>query len=300
GTISGNLIDAQLAGVSKFSVSTAGNLTAAGTYNTNTFTGTALTFAGASPVVSGSSGNTNITIQAAGSGNVVLGGGSNTQVSVATSTLAGTSAATFTVQSAASQTLALNGTGGTVQIGGSTISLTSSGPTISNTTGQLTLSAAGALVLQSASGSNLTVTAQGAGLVILGDATNGITLAATTHAVTFTGTSRPTKQVTLAPEFPGALMTPDGGSDNTGTMTSDFCSNGTSTGSIPAINATGNCSNAGEVHNFYKWTTSLATAQDYDIYIRWRVPDNFASWAASNPVKVNARRSATGASDNVR
>jgi hypothetical protein len=58
------------------------NLTVSGTYNTNTFTSTALTFGGASGAVSSSSGN--LTIQAASSNSLILDTGGAGTVSIAT------------------------------------------------------------------------------------------------------------------------------------------------------------------------------------------------------------------------
>jgi hypothetical protein len=52
------------------------------------------------------------------------------------------------------------------------------------------------------------------------------------------------------------------------------------------------CDTSGDVHNYYNWTTAEASAQDYDIWIRWRVPDNFSAWAA-NPVDVYGKRTDT-------
>ena len=69
-----------------------------------------------------------------------------------------------------------------------------------------------------------------------------------------------TKTVTLTPEFAGAVLQADGGNNN-GTMTTDFIS-GLSAG-------------AGYKHNFYQWTTSQATAQDYDIIITHQLPSDF-------------------------
>ncbi|MBN1162737.1 hypothetical protein JXA34_03265 [Patescibacteria group bacterium] len=108
----------------------------------------------------------------------------------------------------------------------------------------------------------------------------------------YAGNARPTRQVTLSPEYAGAVLTGDGGS-NTGTMTTDFCENGASS-DIPNTN-TSVCNTSGDVHNYYSWTTAEASAQDYDIWIRWRVPDNFSAWV-SNPVDVYAKR--TDASNN--
>lgn len=72
GTPSGNLLDLQSGSspTSKFSVNTSGNVTAAGTYNTNTFTSSALTFGSSAATVSTPSGD--LTLQA-GSGNIVVG-----------------------------------------------------------------------------------------------------------------------------------------------------------------------------------------------------------------------------------
>lgn len=110
------------------------------------------------------------------------------------------------------------------------------------------------------------------------------------EAITLAGNARPTRQITLSPEFPGATMSGDGGS-NTGTMTSDFCAASAGVGGLPATN-TSVCNTSGDLHNYYSWTTSEATAQDYDIWIRWRVPDNFSAWA-SNPIDVYGKRTDT-------
>jgi hypothetical protein len=83
-----------------------------------------------------------------------------------------------------------------------------------------------------------------------------------------------TRTVTLTPEFAGAVMTGDGTS-NTGTMTSDFCSN--TVGSLPAI--TTGC-NSGQTHNFYQWTANATN--DYEIFVKWQAPSDFASFSAVN------------------
>lgn len=77
-------------------------------------------------------------------------------------------------------------------------------------------------------------------------------------AISFSGSARPNKKIRLSPEFPGAVMTADG-SNNTGTMTSDNDS-------------------ASPWRNAYKWTTTQATSQDYDIWVRVPIPSNFDAW----------------------
>ncbi|MCH7828245.1 hypothetical protein IH982_00005, partial [Patescibacteria group bacterium] len=121
----------------------------------------------------------------------------------------------------------------------------------------------------------------------IGDATNFITLTEDSTGLTYGGTARATRQVTLSPEYPGATLTGDG-SSNTGTMTSDFCESGFSA-DIPETN-TGVCNTATDIHNYYEWAGTGGSQQDYDIWVRWRVPDNFASFASvTDPIKVWAK-----------
>lgn len=63
-----------------------------------------------------------------------------------------------------------------------------------------------------------------------------------------------TRKVTLVPEFPGAVISPDG-SSNTGSMTSDF--DGTN------------------LHNYYGWTSSQGTLNDYDLVVRTAIPSEY-------------------------
>jgi hypothetical protein len=117
------------------------------------------------------------------------------------------------------------------------------------------------------------------------DGSNGFSFDVDSGPV-YTGNARPARRQTLSPEYPGATLTGDGGS-NSGTMTTDFCENGASS-DIPNTN-TGVCNTSGDIHNYYSWTTSQGSAQDYDIWVRWRIPDNFAAWS-SNPIQVYAKR----------
>ena len=70
-------------------------------------------------------------------------------------------------------------------------------------------------------------------------------------------------------------------------MISDFCENGFSA-DIPQTN-TGVCNTSADIHNYYQWDQSGGSSQTYSIFLRWRIPDNFASWA-TNPLKVYAKR----------
>jgi len=104
--------------------------------------------------------------------------------------------------------------------------------------------------------------------------------------LSYSGNARATRKVTLTPEYAGATLTGDG-ENNSGVMSSDFCNN--TVGGVPDTN-TEVCNTSSDVHNYYSWTTTQGTAQDYDIWIRWRVPDNFSAWTASNPINVYGKR----------
>lgn len=130
-----------------------------------------------------------------------------------------------------------------------------------------------------------TVNTSGSLFSFLDGSSNGFTFDADTGPL-FAGTARPARKEKLVPEYPGAVLTGDG-SNNTGTMTSDFCEQGAHA-DIPDTNTT-TCNTSGDIHNYYSWTTNQGSAQDYDIWVRWRIPDNFAAWD-SNPIQVYAKR----------
>ena len=84
----------------------------------------------------------------------------------------------------------------------------------------------------------------------------------TTSATTLTwgscgGGGGGTQTVTLSPEYAGAVFHASG-SSNQGYMQSDF-------------DSTNN-------HNFYEWSTDQASAQTYDIVVRYQVPSDYTSY----------------------
>ena len=74
-------------------------------------------------------------------------------------------------------------------------------------------------------------------------------------------------------------MSPDG-SNNIGSMSSDFCS-GTSHLSVN----TSICA-ATQDHNYYSWTTSQGSAQDYDLYVRYQIPSDFSSFTSNTALSM--------------
>ena len=258
--------------VSKFSVSALGALVSAGGLTT----GGNLVFSAATPTISASTTNTTLAISANGSGTITLGSSSTGDIQFYSASNKITNAGALTI--AAGATLG-------------------AAPTLTNASGTLTISSAGALAISSGgTNTDVTVNAIGTGniivggtvlggLVRIGDGTNNVTFAATSRALTYNGTARPKRKVTLAPEYAGATLTGTG----TGTMTSDFCEQGVHA-DIPDTNTT-SCE-SGQIHNYYNWTTTSGSNQTYTVWIRWRVPDNFAAFDSSgDPVKVYGRRS---------
>ena len=117
--------------------------------------------------------------------------------------------------------------------------------------------------------------------VVVGTTTNGIVF--TSNGITYAGTARATNQITLAAEYPGAAFTGDN-SNNNGTLSSDFCSGSSRLNINPMINGTPstNPCAATNTYNYYQWTTSQATAQDYDIYARYQIPSDYDTGSMAN------------------
>jgi hypothetical protein len=116
----------------------------------------------------------------------------------------------------------------------------------------------------------------------IGDGTNGVNYNDNTSGkLRYIGTARNVRTVNLVPEYAGATITGDG-TNNVGTMTSDFCS-GTSHLSIPS---TSNPCAATEEHNYYSWTAQATN--DYDIYVRYQMPDDFSAFSTSGGTVADA------------
>jgi parallel beta-helix repeat protein len=131
-----------------------------------------------------------------------------------------------------------------------------------------------ALLIQNAAGSTTIFTVNSSSNnVLIGNGTDGVTIGTT--GIILTGTARPDVTLTISPEFQGAAFTGDG-TNNNGSLSSDFCSGS----SRQNINA-GACG-ATETHNYYNWTTTQASAQDYDIYVRYQLPSDYSTGSLSN------------------
>ncbi|MBT4119290.1 MAG: hypothetical protein HOG89_04645 [Candidatus Peribacter sp.] len=84
-------------------------------------------------------------------------------------------------------------------------------------------------------------------------------------------------QVSLSPEYAGAVYYGDG-ANNVGQM-------------VLAYDSTNK-------ENYYKWTSTVSTLQDYNIAIRVKVPDEFTHWDGTAPIQFRYRTNAASADDN--
>ncbi|TAK89216.1 hypothetical protein EPO04_03925 [Patescibacteria group bacterium] len=121
------------------------------------------------------------------------------------------------------------------------------------------------------------------GALRVGDATNNVQFDGTTKKLIYNGTARQNVRVSMNPEYQGAVLTGDG-SNNTGTMTTDFCS-----GSSRLSINTSVCG-ATDEYNYYSWIGSGGTT-DYDVYVRWQVPSNFSAFKDANAINLRGWRS---------
>ncbi len=118
--------------------------------------------------------------------------------------------------------------------------------------------------VQNAAGNVLfNVDTSGTGTITLGDSNGGNTAVITPTGLTLNGTARHAKTIKLTAEYAGAVLDTGGQTSVTGTMTAGFDST--------------------QRMGYYKWLSSQATAQTYDIVVNVPIPDDWGAWSATNP-----------------
>ena len=204
---------------------------------------------------SGTAGETAIGLQVVTSG---IADGTLNGISISTITGGGGSEVALNIGNGWDTGISL-GTGLTtgISVGSGGITVTAGGLTIT----------AGALAVNSdsiTSDDALTIDANDS--VVLGGGGNTFTFDESSGPV-YAGTARPIKRITLASEYAGAALTGDGSSNN-GTMTSD------------------NNLTASSYKNFYNWTATSGSAQDYDIWVRVPLPSDWAAWTSTAALTI--------------
>ncbi len=116
------------------------------------------------------------------------------------------------------------------------------------------------------------------GDIIIGTSTNNITLASGAgYEPILNGTARHNKKIVLTPEYVGTVL--DAADDtpcvsaNSGSMISGY-------------------EPAGRM-NYYRWTSTMGTAQCYDVVVQVPIPSDWAGWTGT-PINVQMKKNATG------
>ena len=85
------------------------------------------------------------------------------------------------------------------------------------------------------------------------------------------------RRISLSPEYDGAVFQPDG-SNNIGYFDAGHDSS--------------------NFHNAYLWRTTQTSLQDYDIVVRYQLPDDFNSWDPTSPITFEYKTATTLNTDN--
>jgi predicted acyltransferase (DUF342 family) len=183
-------------------------------------------------------------------GNTTVGGtlgvtGTSSLTTLTTSGLATLNSASVTNNATVGGTLGV--TGQTNLNGGAVVTGTMTGTSLAVTSGTVRINGVTY---------NVTGTQGGANTVLVNDGSGNLTWQS--NAVANSSGSF----MSLHPVYPNVTYKPDG-TNNTGQLSQDVITN----------------------QNYYIWSTTRGTAQDYDMYVRLQVPENFASWA-TNGVQV--------------
>ncbi|MGK2896041.1 MAG: hypothetical protein ACSLEY_00350 [Candidatus Saccharimonadales bacterium] len=142
-------------------------------------------------------------------------------------------------------------------------------PTTASATVTVATTNSGALLVQSGSSTQLFKADTSAMQVLVGSSGNTVTLSA--NGITLSGNARNTKKINLVPEYAGAVLDNGGVGNNQGSMTSQLDLTNRKT--------------------FYRWQSSVTTAQTYDVAVKVPIPQDFSAWVESNPIAITTRTS---------
>jgi hypothetical protein len=112
----------------------------------------------------------------------------------------------------------------------------------------------------------LTTDAEFNGTVRIGSAANGVDISGV-NGILLSGTARRVNSIQLMPEYANAVLDAGSGGSNTGSMTSKL--------------------DLSTRRNYYKWTTTQATPQSYDVVVQVPIPSDFSAWANTTPITID-------------
>nr|MBI5455553.1 hypothetical protein [Candidatus Levybacteria bacterium] len=136
----------------------------------------------------------------------------------------------------------------------------------------------GDIFAASASGTTKFVIAN-SGTVTIGNSTDGLVFSPTGGGPTYSGTARPTKKITLSPEYAGAVLTASGSAAANGSMTSD---------ASPSAN----------FRTYYEWSSTQVSLNDYVVAVRVTLPADFGAWNGSTSMQISYNTESSVASTN--
>lgn len=139
-------------------------------------------------------------------------------------------------------------------------------------------SGVGDLFTASSSGATRFVISQN-GAVTIGNSTDGLVFNAVGGGPTYSGAARPTKIITLSPEYAGATFTASGSATTNGSMTSD-------------------ASPSALFRTYYEWSSTQASLQDYTVAIRVTIPQDFSAWDPTSAIAIEFNTATTNAQQN--
>jgi len=95
----------------------------------------------------------------------------------------------------------------------------------------------------------------------------------------YSGSGRPTKRITLSPEYAGATLTASNSATITGDMTSD-------------------ASHSASFRNYYQWSSTSDPIQDYTVAIRVTLPKDFDNWTTGTTMTISYQNASSVADTN--
>lgn len=101
----------------------------------------------------------------------------------------------------------------------------------------------------------------------------------------FTGDARPTKKITLSPEYSGATLT-------------TFYGSGTDSSVTGTMNADVETTSADDLRTFYEWSSAQASLHSYTVAVRVTLPQDFSAWSTSNALVINYTTESTSTANN--
>lgn len=108
----------------------------------------------------------------------------------------------------------------------------------------------------------------------------------TNSGFAYSGAGRPTKTISLQPEYAGGVITA-------------FYGAGTDSSITGALTSDADTSASNNLRTYYEWSSSQGSLNYYTVAVRVKLPKDFSAWATSNALQVDHVTESTNAANNV-